>query len=276
MASPLLHCTAMSIVIRWTIGDVSSRGYDALTLSIRGARNIFGASARYVVCVNTVTVEAARRRVGPVASQVEWSDRTSHLPEWLLASLDERLAEGVAWKFAAVRLCGGDHVLSLDNDVILWRMPPSIRRWLEDDESLLIAEDVFACHGQFARFCPPEPRNSGIVGLPPFFDPEPILHRLLDTTGIRLSSETDEQGLQVALVTSRKHHVVPLHEVSVSGYFRPHMLQLGSCGAHFVGVNVTNYVYSEIFWDSYKSELAQKVTKAEWNIFDAASRYSRW
>jgi hypothetical protein len=264
----------MSIVIRWTVGDVSLRGFDALGFSIRGARNVFGESARYVVCVNTVPVDIARQRVGAVASQVEWFDRTSHFPEWLFEWLDDGLAEGVAWKFAALRLCGEHHVLSLDNDVILWRMPPSVRAWLEDGDSLLIAEDVRACHGEFARFCPPEPRNSGIIGLPPFFDPEPVLRHLLETAGTRLSSETDEQGLHVALVTSGKHRVVPLNEVSVSGYFRPHMLELGSCGAHFVGVNVNNYVYAERFWDGCKSEVAQRVSQAHVNlkICNAGSR----
>ncbi|MCU1235277.1 MAG: hypothetical protein JWP63_3244, partial [Candidatus Solibacter sp.] len=142
----------------------------------------------------------------------------------------------MAWKYAPVRVRADDYVLSLDKYVILWRMPPSVNAWLEDGDSLLIAEDVRACHGRFARLCPPEPRNSGIVGLPPFFDPEPIVRDLLETTVVRLLAETDEQGLQVALVTSREHRVVAMDEISISGYFRPHMLELGSRGANFVGV----------------------------------------
>jgi hypothetical protein len=252
----------MSVVIRWTIGDVSARGFDALALSIKGACNVFGRSARYLVCVNTVPVHLVRDRVGDVPSQVEWFDRTSHLPDWLFAWLDDGLAEGVAWKFSAVRVGAEDHVLSLDNDVILWRMPASLRAWLDDGDSFLIAEDVRACHGQFARLCPLEPRNSGIVGLPPFFDPEPVLLDLLETTGMPLSSETDEQGLQVALVSSRKHRVVGLDEVSISGYFRPHMLELGSCGAHFVGVNAKGNASAEEFWDGHKSAVAGKVAES--------------
>jgi hypothetical protein len=56
-------------------------------------------------------------------------------------------------------------------------------------------------------------------------------------SGRVLAKQDDGQGLQVAMVSASPHHVVPLTKVSVSGYFRPHLLELGSCDAHFVGVN---------------------------------------
>jgi hypothetical protein len=252
----------MGLVIRWTVGDVSPEGFDALALSIRGARNIFGDSASYIVCVNTTPVDDARRRVGSAADQVEWFDSTHHFPQWLLPHVDAGLAQGVAWKFAAVAAAAGDHVLSLDNDLILWRKPPSVAAWLNDRDSLLIAEDVRACYGQFAHLCPPEPRNSGMVGLPPFFGMETHVRGMLERTGVRLSAETDEQGLQVALVTSRRHRVVSLREVSISGYFRPHMLELGSCGAHFVGVNVRDNEPARGFWYGCRPEVERRLRQA--------------
>jgi hypothetical protein len=169
------------------------------------------------------------------------------------------MAQGVAWKFASLRLQCETHVLSLDNDVIFWRLPSSVRDWLDDGDSLLIAEDVRACYGKFAPFCPKEPRNSGIVGLPPHFDTETKLCALLDRAGVRLSSETDEQGLQVALVSSEKHRVVSVSEISICGYFRPHLLELGSCGAHFVGVNVKDLPYAHGFWDGKRAEVEQRL-----------------
>jgi hypothetical protein len=249
----------MSVAVRWTVGDVSSRGFETLALSISGARNVFGPSARYIVCVNTIGIAAAKSRVGEVAEAVEWMDTTSALPDWLLPWLNTNLADGVAWKFAGMQVCSDRPTLSLDNDVILWRMPPSVREWLKDADSFLIAEDVLACHGNFSSLCPGEPRNSGIVGIPPHFDLESAIRSLLCANGVRLSAETDEQGLQVALVTSRKHRVVRVHEVSVSGYFRPHMLEVGSCGAHFVGVNVKDYPLAHGFWDDWKLRIAERV-----------------
>lgn len=224
-------------MVRWTIGNVSLRGFEALRLSILGARKVFGKTVKYVVCVNTIDVETARERVGVIAPLVTWHDSSRDVPPWLERYLDPNMAEGVAWKLAPVRLGDRCHTLSIDNDVILWRMPDSIRQWIADGDSLLIAEDVELCHGKFARWCGPEPRNSGIRGLPPGFDAEAKLQELLRAADLRLTSETDEQGLQVALVTREKHRVVTLDEVAVCGYFRPHLLNLGYCGAHFVGVN---------------------------------------
>lgn len=227
----------MRIGVRWTVGDVSSHGYETLALSIAGATKTFGPDARYVVCVNSVGVETARQRVGPVSDSVEWVDATSLVPAWLAKYAGPGMAEGVAWKFAPVELFADGPSLALDNDVILWSVPDSVRQWYEDGDSFLIAEDVSAHHGQFAAWCAAEPRNSGIRGVPGGFDVDRAIRDLLDRSGVILESETDEQGLQAALVTSRKHRLVRLDEVTICGYFRPHRLELGSCGAHFVGVN---------------------------------------
>jgi hypothetical protein len=249
----------MNLAVRWTIGDVSSRGFELLALSIAGARKIFGPHATYIVCVNTIGVGCAQARIGPIAKYVDWHDSTGEIPEWLGPHLDANMAEGVAWKFAPPHLFPDRHVLLLDNDVVLWCMPPTISDWLQDTDALLIAEDVLACHGKFAHLCPKEPRNSGIVGIPPHYDRGFHLRALLVEAGVRLSSETDEQGLQVALVTSMKHRVVRLSEVTICGYFRPHLPELGSCGAHFVGVNVKQHPVAHGFWDGMKADVEHRV-----------------
>ena len=105
----------MNLAIRWTIGDVSSRGFEALALSIEGAHGVFGSSATYVVCVNTVDVATARHRTGPIPAHVDWHDCTHDRPKWLADYVDAGMAEGVAWKFAPVQLFRDRHTLSLDN-----------------------------------------------------------------------------------------------------------------------------------------------------------------
>ena len=67
----------LKLGIRWTMGDVSARGYQALRLSLWGAHRVFGDETELVVCVNTVPVDLVRRRVGNVPPTVRWRDTTS-------------------------------------------------------------------------------------------------------------------------------------------------------------------------------------------------------
>ncbi|MBX5482121.1 MAG: hypothetical protein IRZ16_09840 [Myxococcaceae bacterium] len=230
---------AAPVGIRWTIGDVSARGFEALGYSIRGAWRIFGASARYAVCVNTVPLEVARARVGPLPAPVEWIDATGLVPRWLRERFDPSMAEGTGWKFAPPQVFPDRYELSLDNDCILWDLPEAIARWLwEDDRSCVIAEDVRRCLGRFEALCGPEPRNSGIRGLPPGFPLERALKSVLAQIREPLTSELDEQGMQVALVErSGKVNVVRTSEVTICSPIWPHQPYLGRCGAHFVGLN---------------------------------------
>ncbi len=209
---------------------------------------IFGSGARYGVCVNTIPVEEARRRTGPVAGDVEWrAVGPEDLPASIQAHLDDGMAEGVAWKLAPLRLYPDLWELSLDNDCILWSLPPALERWLAgpDDRSLAIAADVRAMFGVFAEACGPAPRNTGIRGLAPGFDLETAL---LETVGSRrLSSELDEQGLQVAAFDRfGTVSVVTTEEVTIASPFHPHQDHLGQSGAHFVGLNART-----IPWDYY-------------------------
>jgi hypothetical protein len=230
----------VAVALRWTIGDVSARGFAALRLSIIGARRAFGPETRLAVCVNTVDVATARARTSPVPEEVLWQRSDGQIPGFLRDHLDRGLAEGVAWKFAPMRLFPDDWEIALDNDCILWAMPEAVRAWLAGgDRTCLLAEDVAPAFGQFAPVCGPAPRNSGIRGLPPGFDLEAALAEMLRAHPVQLVSELDEQGLQVAALS--RHYapaVVPVSDVAICSPFPPHTPGLGRCGAHFVGLNV--------------------------------------
>lgn len=225
--------------IRWTIGDVSARGFEALRLSMCGAHRLLGARAALAVCVNTISVEEAVDRVGAVPPGARFERVTrADLPPLLRARVDAGLAEGVAWKLAPLRLFPDRHELALDNDVILWSLPDALAAFLDGDAGCLLAEDVRACFGRFAGRCGPAPRNTGIRGLPPGFDLAAALGRILDGTDAILASELDEQGLQVAaLAAAGTPGVVPVSDVTICSPFPPHTPGLGRCGAHFVGLN---------------------------------------
>jgi hypothetical protein len=246
-----------SLGVRWTIGAVSECGFEALRLSIWGAWRVFGAGADYAVCVNTIPLQEARDRTGPLPIAPLWHDANADVPPFVRAAFGPGMAEGVGWKFAPLRLWPDRRELALDNDCILWALPPSLRRWLEAAERggpCLLAEDVRAAYGQFADQCPPAPPlNSGIRGLPPGFDLEAALRAALADRARRtgtqpvFTSELDEQGLQAAALSlAQPLHVVRLDEVAVCSPFHPHRPEPGRDGAHFVGLNARH-----IAWDYF-------------------------
>src|SRR5689334_7721310 len=117
------------LIVRWTIGDVSKYGFETLYYSIWGAYRLFGPRARYIVCVNSVSLREAREKIGPVPDEIEWHDATGTLPKFLLPYLAPGMTEGTAWKFANLRLDATCYELALDNDCILWRISPAITAW---------------------------------------------------------------------------------------------------------------------------------------------------
>jgi hypothetical protein len=235
--------------LRWTIGDVSPAGFEALRLSVHGAARLFGSNTAYNVCVNTVLVDEAQRRTGSLPQGVIWLTIERQVLPVLEPFLDDTMSEGVAWKLIPLQLDPDVRELTLDNDVILWELPDALRRWVEDEsgEARLIAADVVPAHGQFAAYCGTEPRNSGIRGTPAGFDFEGAIAAILGQHPVPLRSELDEQGLQIAAISRNADPlVVTTTEVSICSPFPPHQAELGTCGAHFVGLNCRH-----IPWDFY-------------------------
>jgi hypothetical protein len=215
-----------------------------LRLSIACAFQLFGPAAKFVVCVNSLSADRARERLGDVPATVEWYEVTrADLPELLRASAGLEMMEGTGWKLAPLRVYPERYELALDNDCILWRLPDGMRRWLESDDSSLFARDVERYLGHFDRLCPPGALNSGIRGLAPGRDMsraiEGVFHELRSNgSPIRLTREVDEQGLQAAAICRMGPlHLVRTDEVSICSPFWPRSPELGTCGAHFTGMN---------------------------------------
>lgn len=240
----LLH-NANRLAIRWTIGNVRDRGFEMLRLSIACASHIFGPAAKYIVCVNTIAIEEARKKTCSLPVHVEWRNiNHNHLPNVLLPYFDGGLIEGMGWKLAPLRTHPECYELALDNDCILWDLPSAMRHWLHSENGCLFAEDVDRGFGSFDALCPPGNLNAGIRGLPPNVDLadelQAVLHEVKtrQNGNFRLESEIEEQGLQAAAICRRNPlFLVKSSEVSICSPFWPRSPELGTCGAHLVGMN---------------------------------------
>ncbi len=242
------------LALRWTIGDVRDRGFEMLRLSIACAFRLFGPSAKYLVCVNSISVKEAQTRTGTLPVAIEWRQITrDDLPELLLTYSDTTVIEGMGWKLAPLRTSLDRYELALDNDCIIWDMPEGMRQWLDSKDGCLFAEDVDRCFGSFDALCMPGNLNAGIRGLPPGVNLQKELRAVLSAAGelsdapLRLSSEIEEQGLRAAMISRMDPlFLVRTTEVSICSPFWPRSAEPGTCGAHFVGMNAHH-----IPWDYY-------------------------
>lgn len=107
------------LTLRWTIGEVRERGFEMLQLSIACAYGLFGPSAKYLVCVNTLSTMEAQERTGDLPVAVEWIGVTrDDLPRVVQKYFDESVIEGMGWKLAPLRTYPERYELALDNDCI--------------------------------------------------------------------------------------------------------------------------------------------------------------
>jgi hypothetical protein len=210
------------LALRWTIGEARERGFEMLRLSITCAFRLFGPSAKYLVCVNSLPAREARERTGSLPVSVEWLEVTHHdLPPFLQAYCDHTVGVGMGWKLAPLRTYPERYELALDNDCILWEIPDGMREWLDSEDGCLFAEDVDRCVGSFDALCPPGNLNAGLRGLPPGVDLGAMLDSILREASsrlgepVRLVSDNEEQGLQAAAIC-RMHWLFLVRTTEVS------------------------------------------------------------
>jgi hypothetical protein len=182
--------------VRWTLGDVSDRGFEALRLSIFGAFKLFGDAARYAVCVNSIPLRRAREQTGALPVEVDWHDATDLMPGFLRERFDRKMAEDVKTCFGQfASLCSPE-----PRNAGLRGLPPGF----ELDSALRDALNKI--ESELGR--------------------RVQLSSELDEQGL----QTAALSLQVPPLA------VILDDVTICSPFHPHRPHLGRCGAHFVGL----------------------------------------
>jgi len=221
-------------VARWTIGDASQAGYEALYLSIASFQHLYP-DAKIVIChncpINNLETIVARFPTAKFHDQSQYLQ--SRCPPM-----------GVAWKLYPPRLAPDDHEICIDNDVILLDRIPEIDTFLQGDCTLLL-EGSSRNYGRFETYVPPGYCiNSGVYGMPPKFNFQKYVNFYsgdqweVNAFGPHAASKTfDEQGLvAIALLSYRKFAIIK--ETSVTNC-ETHLIQ--GKGLHFVGVNRSQF-----------------------------------
>ena len=183
-----VRASSAQVGVRWTVGDVSLRGWEALRLSVWCAWRLFGPEAGYVICVNSIPLGGSAGEDGGVAGGggMAAGGAERGMPGWLEARhLDREMAEGVGWKLVPTQVFPERWEIALDNDCIVWALPEGMRKFLGRRDATLMAEDVDRCLGQFDAVAPEGKINSGIRGLPPGFGLEAALRAVLAGSSAR-------------------------------------------------------------------------------------------
>ena len=216
-------------LVRWTIGPVSSLGFECFRHSLASFLRHF--EAEIVVCYNCSF------------EQIAWI--TKEHPAIRLVDQSEYLNNpirpaGVAWKLYPPRLDINRHELSIDNDIVFNAEIPQLSAFFKGHHTLLL-EDWSRTYGRFEKHVPADYRiNSGLYGMPPGFNLDRYCHFYLrdqwemNAVGEYKESKTfDEQGL-IALSLLDHPNFVIIPNTVITNCERQYV---EGAGHHFIGVN---------------------------------------
>lgn len=210
----------MRPLFRVTVGgSVSKYGLDILYKNIRMLKRLYP-ECDIVVCYNNINI----KDVG-----VKKIDQNNYLNELEQSPINEM------WKFYPPRLRYESHEIIMDNDIVLFKRVPEIDRFLCSNKPLLL-EAKYRVYGQFDSLIPQNLNiNSGIYGLPPFYDFKFEIKELCK--GRQWTHWCDDQGVVAALFFKQDYILIGLD--SVVNYF-PHFSHQPLSqwnGIHMMGVN---------------------------------------
>lgn len=227
----------MKPLIRWTIGPVSTSGFEVLEASVSKIKDLYGNLFDYVICYNQINPTRLKLLGVELFEQKENS-----LPI---------KPYSVAWKLYPPRLRLDSHEIIIDNDIILFKKLEEIDLFLESNKALIY--EGLNRKFTLGRYKLPigVVINSGIYGLPPGFDFEKKVRAKLlgDWEKCRDRESTfDEQGLVASILYYEDHILISQKKVPI---FQECPNKKAAYGFHFSGVNwKENYKY----WQSYVSQ----------------------
>lgn len=272
-------------LFRWIVGDVSFDGLRILHKSIQSVAKLYKNEFDFLVCSNASDVGCKKRlqsmsdALGVQIYEQSWAD----LPISQSAVLKEfdinanigipQGRQGTFWKMCPPRMRLNSHEIVCDNDILIVDHIDKINEFLESDKVLLMKEDAFCVGKYFSLFEDKESYNSGLYGLPPYYDfAEDLRATWKDNGEYHSLLWRDEQGLITATLKKQSHITITeivhlFNEGRCSDYkfetidenkiksrvmksmtFSKHNFSLYDKGYHFLGVNRQSHA----MWHEYQ------------------------
>jgi hypothetical protein len=214
--------------------------------SIYHFKRLYGDQFVSAVCFNCDGISLQKGLVDMVIDQRLVSHSLSLNPP------RSNLKGGPAWKFYPPRLSPNTHELLIDNDLILYRKTDKIEEFLQTDDVFVLTEAAKRSYTDWAEHYIRTgfEINTGIIGLPPYYDLASNLNQAVDYFHLKhWSDHFDEQSLVAYLLQSHNTKIISIEDVSIC---RPHhKFRRGKCGVHLVGLNYGH----DLHWQMYKNVL---------------------
>lgn len=121
--------------IKWLIGSsrngIPNQSFDMLEVSVRYMRHLLPDCKRYIA---VSFLPQGMERVQKIADKYEcevYMVQGHHEIHRLPQNMSSTKRRGAWWKYIPLQI-DGNQTLHLDNDFIMWRIPPALQRWLDE------------------------------------------------------------------------------------------------------------------------------------------------
>lgn len=230
-------------VVRWVVGECHTLGYDTLYESIKSFKKIYKNNFIYCICFNSKKIKKTLvKSLELVDKIIDQKKFQKTLP------FNPFKKRGPHWKLYPPRLFPEQHELILDNDLIIYEEMKEIEEFLSDESLCLTTRAIKRSYNKkYEHHIKRDFNiNTGLVGLPPFFDYQKKIEIVLSYGKSVWKDYFDEQTVVAGVLQSENTKVIPFETIS-SCCGLTHF-NIGKKGTHFIGIN-KGY---DKWWKEYK------------------------
>ena len=220
--------------------------------------------ADFAICYNNVSQEGLNR-LSTIAT--ENGTRLVDVSDLLPKSLRNTHVKNSWWKYAPGRLAPERYEIVMDNDLVLWKVPPTLEEAIGRNMLVALTDGVGQFYGEFSREAGQLQAtlrlNAGLLGMPPGFE---VNLRELDASNLTdfFHSEQGFSAVTYLRYTGNKC-LIPLSEVPQlnATEMRAEELVADHCGGHFCGCS---YGHFDFWQRKYAKTVRARLSDMEANF----------